>query len=144
MKHDSTYLFTTNRNALCLHCSNAWSCIDFSFCVNCDFFFVCLWKLNSLILSLTLKIMCVYWSQQAHFWQLNVIIFFPEVTPRFHIEEMSTSQNNNESQLFSSALKSLKRVKELSMLSSGIFTSTHKIIFGQKMYVRIVKSNKVK
>jgi hypothetical protein len=57
---------------------------------------------------------------------------------------MSTSQNNNESQLFSSALKSLKRVKELSMLSSGIFTSTHKIIFGQKMYVRIVKSNKVK
>jgi hypothetical protein len=57
---------------------------------------------------------------------------------------MSTSQNNNESQLFSSALKSLKRVKELSMLSSGIFTSTHKIIFGQKINVRIVKSNKVK
>ncbi len=142
MKRDSAHLFTTNTNALCVHCSSAWSCIDFPFCVNSVF--VCLWKLNSLILSLTLKIMCVYWCQQAHFWQLNVIIFFPEVTPGFHKEEMSTSQNNNESQLFSSALKSLKRVKELSMLSSVIFTSTHKIIFGQKMNFRVVKSNKVK
>jgi len=40
MKRDSTHLFTTNRNALCVHCSSAWSCIDFSFCVNSIFLFV--------------------------------------------------------------------------------------------------------